>query len=57
MEVKVEGNTLVIRMPIVPHPSKSGKNMLIASTHGNVMVMEKYEGKPITISVNAYVNR
>ena len=37
-------------------PSKSGKSLIAASTHGNVVFPEcKLDGKPVTISVNAYI--
>ncbi len=49
--------SLVITMPIAPATSKSGKSMVIASTHGNIRTMTDYDGKPITIGVNAYVSK
>ncbi len=37
MKVSIEKNELVIRIPLVePKPSQSGKNLIVASTHGNV---------------------
>ena len=37
-----------------PKPSASGKTMVVASTHGNTVTQAEYDGKPITVGVNAY---
>lgn len=54
---KVEGKTLVIRMPLngKPEPSKSGKNLVVASTRGNLRTSTQVDGKPLIIGVNAYI--
>ena len=57
MTVKIEGNELVVRVPISPHPSKSGKTMLVASTHGAQDAGLEHDGKPIKVSLNAYTPR
>lgn len=48
--------TLTIVLPLEERPmlSASGKNYTIASTRGNYRSGELYDGKPITIGVNAY---
>jgi len=38
-----------------PTPSVSGKSVLIASTHGNQASGVNIQGKPLIVSVNAYV--
>lgn len=49
-------NELVIRLPMnVPQPSKSGKTLVVASTHGNKVTDCLVDGKPITIGANAYI--
>lgn len=56
MEAKIEGKELVIRLPLQePTPSASGKTLVVASTHGNVVTTVTMDGKPITIGVNAYI--
>lgn len=54
MSVAVEGKMLVIRMPIKPAPSSSGKTTVIASTRGNKPTGIEYEGNEIILGVNAY---
>lgn len=57
MKVSIEKNELVIRIEMTePKPSSSGKNLIIASTHGNVKtdVAHPKSKRPITVSVNAY---
>lgn len=56
MQVTVEGNELVIRLPLeTPKLSGSGKTMLVATTRGNVSTDAMVHGKNITIGVNAYI--
>lgn len=58
MEVKVEGNTLIIRLPLEsPRPSASGKTLVVASSHGNKATSAQVDGKNITIGVNAYIGK
>ena len=57
MEVKIEGKELVIRIPVEtpPKPSKSGKNLIVASTGGNVVTAVIVDGRPVTLGLNAYI--
>jgi hypothetical protein len=56
--VKREGNRLKIELPLErPAPSKSGKSDVVGSTHGVVITEAKYKGKPIALTVNAFVYR
>ena len=57
MKVEIENNELVIRLPISPRPSKSGKSITIASTAGNQATTAVYNGQPVIVGVNAYVKK
>lgn len=57
MKVTIEKNELVIRIPTQdPTPSASGKTLVIASTHGNVVTGVKVNGKEVKIGLNAYIS-
>jgi len=49
-----KAGTLTVVLPLTPGPSKSGKSMVIASTRGNQTSTAVYNGKPVTVGVNAY---
>lgn len=55
----LDGDVLVIRIPISPRPSSTGKTTVIASTRGNkatgMMFDDNGEEKEIICGVNAYV--
>jgi hypothetical protein len=56
VEAAVDGDFLYIKAPINQRPSKTFKNILLASTSGNGRVKGvQFEGKEITIGLNAYV--
>jgi hypothetical protein len=58
MEINVsrEKNTLRIEVPIErPWLSKSGKTVLIASTHGSKMTSAKYKNRNILLLLNAFI--
>lgn len=58
MKVTIEGQELVIRMPLEePTLSASGKTLVVASTHGNVVTSATVNGKPVTLGVNAYIKK
>ena len=58
VSVVVENGMLVIRIPLqAPTPSASGKTLVVASTHGNVVTSAQVEGKNVVIGVNAYIKR
>jgi hypothetical protein len=46
---------VTITLPIEKRTSKSGKNVLIASTGGGMKTSATFEGKEVTINVSAYV--
>ena len=53
--VDKKAGTLTIVLPLQDaRPSKSGKTMVIATTNGNVETDASYDGKSVTIGVNAY---
>lgn len=57
VEVKIEKNDLVIRIPMCePRPSGSGKTMVVATTGGNVTTTVEHPKlkKPIKIGLNAF---
>ena len=54
-EAKIEGKTLIIKLDINEHPSKTGKTTVIATTSGNIQTNLMHNGKPVVIGVNAYV--
>jgi hypothetical protein len=55
MKLSIKGNVLTVELPIEPFASKSGKSLVVASTKGNQATTVEYQGKPITIGVNAYI--
>ena len=57
MQATIEGNELVLRIPLLPAPtrSKSGKTMLVATSGGNVITAATVNGKPVTVGLNAYI--
>lgn len=59
MKVTQENGELVVRIPLndPPAPSKSGKTLVVASSHGNQPTAVEVNGKPVTIGLNAYIKR
>ncbi len=56
IEAKVDGKKLIITLPLQkPATSKSGKTMIVATTHGNVETTATVDGLPVIIGVNAYI--
>jgi len=53
----IKEGVLIVKMPLEkkPQPSGSGKNLTVASTRGNMRLDVEYQGKPITIGINAYI--
>jgi hypothetical protein len=55
MSAKIEGKKLIITMDLeIPVPSKTGKTIIIATSHGNQKTDILIDGQPLTIGVNAY---
>jgi hypothetical protein len=58
MEVKIENGKLFIEIDLQePTPSASGKTLVVATTHGNIVTKCEVGGKPVVIGLNAYVKK
>ena len=56
MKVEIKDNKLHIEIDLeTPTPSASGKTLVVASTHGNMVTTAMIDGKPIIIGLNAYI--
>lgn len=59
MEVTIKDGILHIAIGTQkpPQPSKSGKTLVVASTHGNLTTTAEVDGKPVIIGLNAYIRK
>jgi len=58
MEVKIENGKLIISIELQePTPSASGKTLVVATTHGNVITKCLIDGKNVVIGLNAYIKK
>jgi len=59
LKAKIEGNDLVIRVPLngTPVLSASGKSLVVASSHGNQKTEATVNGQPVIVGANAYIFR
>jgi hypothetical protein len=58
MEVKIENGKLFISIELQdPTPSASGKTLVVATTHGNMVTQCMLEGKNVVIGLNAYIKK
>ena len=59
MKATIENTDLIVRIPLkdAPTPSASGKTLIVASTHGSHKTDAAVEGRPVTISLNAWIPR
>jgi len=58
MTVEIKDNNLCIKIdPKKPAPSASGKTLVVASTRSNAVTTAEVDGKPVTIGLNAYINK
>ena len=56
MKVSIKGNVMTIEIDMqAPAPSASGKTLIVASTHGATPTTATVNGKPVTVSLNAYI--
>jgi hypothetical protein len=52
----IKDNKLIIELDLeTPTPSGSGKNLVIASTHGIIATTAQHNGKVVKIGVNAFI--
>lgn len=61
MQVKIEKKGkeefLTITVPMGRSESASGKSIVVASTRGNIPTEVVVDGKPLVVSVNAYIKK
>jgi hypothetical protein len=58
MTVTIRNKKLCIEIDLEkPTPSASGKTLVVASTHGNVVTAAQVDGKSVTIGINAYIKK
>jgi hypothetical protein len=56
LNVEIKDNKLFIEIDLEkPTPSSSGKTLVVASTHGNIVTTAQVDGKPVIIGLNAYI--
>ncbi|MBL8800142.1 MAG: hypothetical protein JNM56_40040 [Planctomycetia bacterium] len=57
MNVRIEGNKLIVEIDMNQQPevSKTGKTLVVASSHGNKATTAKVNGKNVVIGLNAYI--
>jgi hypothetical protein len=57
MTARIEGNKLVIEIEMNQQPelSKTGKTLVVASSHGNKQTQAKVNGKSVVVGLNAYI--
>ena len=56
LNVEIKDNKLFIEIDLEkPTPSSSGKTLVVAGTHGNIVTSAKVDDKPLTIGLNAYI--
>jgi hypothetical protein len=52
----IEGNELVIRLPLnPPRPSATGKTLVVATSSGNKATEAVVNGQQVVVGVNAYI--
>lgn len=59
MKVEIKDGNLVVTVPLdgSPHPSKSGKTLIVASSHGIVSTDAKVDGKAVQVGLNAFISK
>ena len=57
MNARIEGNKLIVEIELNQQPeiSKTGKTLVVASSHGNKATTAKVNGKNVVIGLNAYI--
>ncbi len=57
MKVEIKNNEITITLPISKQPSKTGKSLVVASTHGNQASTATVDGQPVIVGVNCYIRK
>jgi hypothetical protein len=58
MKAEIKGKELLITVNLeTPAPSKSGKTLVVASSHGNMATTAQIDGKPVIIGLNCYIKK
>jgi len=58
MDVKIENGKLIISIELQePTPSASGKTLVVATTHGNMVTQCLIDGKNVVVGLNAYIKK
>jgi hypothetical protein len=59
MTAEIIGKNLIITLPMheAPKASASGKTLVLASSSGNKETDLEFNGKKVTIGVNAYIKK
>ena len=58
MTAEIKNGKLIITLDLQePTLSASGKTLVVASSHGNMVTAATVAGKPVTIGVNAYIKK
>ena len=56
MEARIEDGKLIVTVDLEqPHPSASGKTLVVASSRGNVMTHARVDDRNVTVGLNAYI--
>jgi len=54
----MEDGKLIIKIELQKHtPNASGKTLVVATTHGNVVTDCIIKGKPVVVGLNAYIKK
>jgi hypothetical protein len=58
MVARIEGKKLIVEIDLNEQPTRSasGKTLVVASSHGNMVTAATVNGKPVTIGLNAYIH-
>ena len=58
MKAKIVNGVLVLEVPLqTPSPSSTGKTLVVASTRGFTALPVQIEGKPVSLSLNAFISK
>jgi len=59
MKASIQDGKLIIEIEMQnpPVPSSSGKTLVVATTHGNLVTDVMVDGQPVVVGVNAYIKK